>query len=80
MAGWNRCVKWVSGLRARFVETYAHVRDGTAQSLTGLAAALRGADFSTVDAANAQVRQQDRDIEKTQEREQERGIGYGMER
>ena len=62
------------------VETYAHVRDGAAQSLTGLAAALRAADLSTVDAANAQVRQQDRDIEKTQEQERVRGYGYGMER
>ena len=72
----------VSGLQTRFAEAYGQVRDGAAQSLSGLAAALRGADFSTLDAANEQVRQQEREVEKTQEieRQQERGRGYGMER
>ena len=70
----------VSGLRERFVEAYGHVRDGAAQSLSGLSAALRGADFSTVDAANQQVKEQAREVEKTQELEREQERGYGMER
>ena len=72
----------VGGLRERFVEAYAHVRDVAEQSFAGLADALRGADFSTVEAANEQVRQQDREVEKTHEQEhyhgRERDDGYGL--
>lgn len=47
----------VSGLRERFAETYARVRQVAEHSLNGLAEALRGADFSTLEAAHKQVRE-----------------------
>jgi len=42
----------VAGLKARFSETYAQVKDVAGRSFSGLAEALRGADLSRVDAAN----------------------------
>ena len=72
----------VGGLRELFVEAYAHVRDVAEQSFVGLADALRGAEFSTVEAANEQVRQQETEVEKAHERERHHGRdiddGYGL--
>ena len=62
----------VSGLRERFAETYTRMRDMAEHSLAGLAEALRGADFSTLDAANEQIRDQEKEAERS--REQDRNI------
>jgi len=61
----------VSGLRERFAETYARVREVAEQSLNGLAEALRGADFSTLEAAHEQVRERDREAERSIEQERD---------
>lgn len=72
----------VSGLRERFVETYARVREVTEHSLRGLAEALRGADFSTLEAAHEQVREQDKKAERSIENERdisrERDDGFSL--
>lgn len=72
----------VSGLRERFAETYARVRDVAEQSLNGLAEALRGVDFSTLDAAHDLVREQDREVERSIENQRdisiERDSGYSL--
>ena len=68
MAGWKMCASWSAGCENDLLRLMAHVRDVAEQSFPGLAdPALRGADFSTVEAANEQVRQQDREVEKTHE-------------
>jgi ATP-dependent exoDNAse (exonuclease V) alpha subunit len=61
----------VSGLRERFAETYARAREVAELSLNGLAEALRGADFSTLEAAHEQVRERDRDAERSIETERD---------
>ena len=61
----------VSGLRERFAETYARVREVAEHSLNGLAEALRGADFSTLEAAHEQVRERDREAERSIEQERD---------
>lgn len=53
----------VSGLCERFAETYARVRE--------VAEALRGADFSTLEAAHEQVRERDREADRTLENERD---------
>ena len=68
----------VSGLRERFADTYAKVRDVAEQSLGGLAEALRGADFSSLKETNDYVREQEREAERSVEKE--RGISLGRER
>jgi len=62
----------VSGLRERFAETYAKVRDAAETSLSGLAEALRGADFSALKETNDLVKEQERD--HTREHEKDRTI------
>ena len=51
-------------------------------SLNGLADALRGADFSTLEAAHEQVRERDREAERSIEQERdisrERDDGYSL--
>lgn len=64
----------VSGLRERFAETYARVRDVAEQSLGGLAEALRGADFSALKETNDYVREQEREAERSIENERDIGI------
>uniref|UniRef100_UPI0040475B06 MobQ family relaxase n=1 Tax=Yoonia sp. TaxID=2212373 RepID=UPI0040475B06 len=64
----------VSGLRERFAETYARVRDVAEQSLGGLAEALRGADFSGLKETNNYVREQEREAEHSIESERDIGI------
>jgi len=64
----------VSGLRERFADTYARVRDVAEQSLGGLAEALRGADFSALKETNDYVREQEREVERTAEKERDIGI------
>ncbi len=54
----------VSGLRERFAETYAKVRD--------VAEVLRGADFSALKETNDLVKEQER--EQTREKDQDRII------
>ncbi|PKQ04559.1 MAG: hypothetical protein CVT71_02380 [Alphaproteobacteria bacterium HGW-Alphaproteobacteria-10] len=62
----------VSSLRERFAETYARVREEVAEnSLNGLTEALRGADFSTLEAAHEQVRERDREAERSIEQERD---------
>jgi len=61
----------VSGLRERFAETYARVREAAELSLNGLAEALRGADFSTLEAAHEQVRERDREADRSIEQDRE---------
>ena len=72
----------VSGLRERFAETYARVREVAEHSLNGLAEALRGADFSTLEAAHEQVRERDREAERSIEHERdisrERDDGFSL--
>jgi hypothetical protein len=72
----------VSGLRERFAETYARVREVVEHSLNGLAEALRDADFSTLEAAHDQVRERDRDAERSIEQERdisrERDDGFSL--
>ena len=68
----------VSGLRERFAETYTRVRDVAERFLDGLADALRGADFSSLKEVNAYVRSEEREAERTIEKE--RGISIGRER
>lgn len=72
----------VSGLRERFAETYARVREVAEHSLNGLAEALRGADFSTLEAAHEQVRERDREAERSIEQERdisrERDDGFSL--
>jgi ATP-dependent exoDNAse (exonuclease V) alpha subunit len=63
--------KVVSGLRERFAETYARVREVAELSLNGLAEALRGADFSTLEAAHEQVRERDREVDRNLEEERD---------
>ena len=69
------------GLRERFAETYARVRE-VAHSLNGLAEALRGADFSTLEAAHEQVRESDREAERSIEQDRdisrERDDGFSL--
>ncbi len=64
----------VSGLRERFAETYAKVRDVAEQSLGGLAEALRGADFTGLKEVNEYVRGEEREAERSAEKEREIGI------
>ena len=64
----------VSGLRERFAETYAKVRDVAEQSLGGLAEALRGADFSGLQEVNDYVRSEEREAERSAEKERDIGI------
>jgi len=45
--------------------------------LNGLAKALRGTDFSTLEAAHGQVRERDREVERSIE--QERDISRGRD-
>jgi hypothetical protein len=51
-------------------------------SLNGLAEALRGADFSTLEAAHEQVREHDREAERSIEQERdisrERDDGFSL--
>lgn len=61
----------VSGLRERFAEAYARVREVAELSLNGLAEALRGADFSTLEAAPEQARERDREAERSIEHERD---------
>lgn len=61
----------VSGLRERFAETYARVRKVAELCLNGLAEALRGKDFSTLEAAHGQVRERDREVERSIEQERD---------
>jgi phage-related tail protein len=72
----------VSGLRERFAETYARVREVAEHSLNGLAEALRGADFSTLEAAHEQVRESDREAERSIEQDRdisrERDDGFSL--
>ena len=72
----------VSGLRERFAETYARVREVAELSLNGLAEALRGADFSTLEAAHEQVRERDREAERSVEQDRdisrERDDGFSL--
>ena len=72
----------VSGLRERFAETYARVRELAEHSLNGLAEALHGADFSTLEAAHEQVRERDREAERSIEQERdisrERDDGFSL--
>jgi len=72
----------VSGLRERFAETYARVREVAELSLNGLAEALRGADFSTLEAAHEQVRERDREAERSIEQDRdisrERDDGFSL--
>ena len=64
----------VSGLRERFADTYARVRDVAEQSLGGLAEALRGADFSGLQEVNDYVREEESEIERSAEKERDIGI------
>jgi len=64
----------VSGLRERFADTYAKVRDVAEQSLGGLAEALRGADFTALKETNDYVREQEREAERSAEKERDIGI------
>ena len=64
----------VSGLRERFADTYARVRDVAEQSLDGLAEALRGTDFSGLKETNDYVREQEREVERIAEKERDIGI------
>jgi hypothetical protein len=64
----------VTGLRERFVDTYARVRDVAEQSLDGLAEALRGTDFSGLKETNDYVREQEREAERSAENERDIGI------
>ena len=50
---------------------YARVREVAEHSLNGLAEALRGADFSTLEAAHEQVRELDREAERSVEQERD---------
>ena len=63
-------------------ETYARVREVAEHSLNGLAEALRGADFSTLEAAHEQVRERDREAERSIEQERdisrERDDGFSL--
>lgn len=72
----------VSGLRESLAETYARVREGAENSLNGLAEALRGADFSTLEAAHEQVRERDieaeRSIEQERDMSRERDDGFSL--
>jgi hypothetical protein len=61
----------VPGLRERFAKTHAPVREGAEHSLNGLAEALRGADFSTLEAAHEQARECDREAERSIEIERD---------
>jgi len=64
----------VSGLRERFADTYAKARDVAEQSLGGLAEALRGADFTALKETNDYVREQEREAERSAEKERDIGI------
>lgn len=64
----------VSGLRERFAETYAKVRDVAERSLDGLADALHGADFSSLKEVNEYVRGEERKAERSIEKERDIGI------
>ena len=64
----------VSELRERFADTYARVRDVAEQSLGGLAEALRGADFTALKETNDYVREQEREAERSAEKEHDIGI------
>lgn len=64
----------VSGLRERFADTYARVRDVAEQSLGGLAEALRSADFTALKETNDYVREQEREAERSAEKERDIGI------
>jgi hypothetical protein len=55
-------------------DTYARVRDVAEQSLGGLAEALRGADFSGLKETNDYVREQEREAERSAEKERDIGI------
>ena len=74
----------VSGLRERFADTYARVRDVAEQSLGGLAEALRGADFSGLKEVNDYVRGEEREAERSIEKDRDIGIdrerGHSIER
>jgi hypothetical protein len=54
----------VVGLREGLAKTYSHVRDVAEHSLSGLAEALRGADFSSLQEINEPAKE--RDVERTQ--------------
>lgn len=58
------------------------MRDVTENSLNGLAEALRGADFSTLEAAHEQIRERDREAERSIENRRdisrERDDGFSL--